>query len=162
VRIGNGYDVHRLVPERRLVLGGVDIPHDRGLAGHSDADALTHAVCDAVLGALGEGDLGRHFPDTDPTYKDADSLDLLRHVAGLMNTGGYRIGNVDATVIAQAPKLAPHVAAMEANLAAALGCGPERVNVKATTHERLGTLGRAEGIAALATCLLETATHGAD
>lgn len=162
MRIGNGYDVHRLVPERRLVLGGVHIPHDRGLAGHSDADALTHAVCDAVLGALGEGDLGRHFPDTDPTYKDADSLDLLRHVAGLMSAGGYRIGNLDATVIAQAPKLAPHVAAMEANLAAVLGCGPERVNVKATTHERLGTLGRAEGIATLATCLLETATHGAD
>lgn len=159
MRIGCGYDVHALVTGRPLVLGGVTIPHSHGLAGHSDADALAHAVADAVLGALGLGDIGRHFPDTDPAYAGADSLALLRHVARLMVDAGFRVGNVDATVIAQAPRLAPHVAAMGANLAGALGCPAERVNVKATTHEKLGCLGRGEGIAVQAVCLLEP--HGA-
>ncbi len=138
-----------------MILGGITIPHHHGLAGHSDADALSHAVCDAVLGALGLGDIGRHFPDTDPSYEGADSLALLAHVAGLMTRSGYRIGNVDATIIAQAPKMAPHIPAMGENLAKALDCGTERINVKATTHEKLGTLGRGEGIAVQAVCLLK-------
>ncbi len=155
MRIGSGYDIHALVAERPLVLGGVTIPHHKGLLGHSDADALTHAVCDAVLGALGLGDLGRHFPDTDPAYAGANSLDLLRHVTGLMAGQGYRIGNVDATIIAQSPKMAPHIERMAHNLAAALATSDGRVNIKATTHEKLGSLGREEGIAVQAVCLLE-------
>jgi len=155
VRIGNGFDVHALVPGRRLVLGGVDIPFERGLDGHSDADVLLHALADAILGALAQGDIGRHFPDTDPRWKGADSRVLLRHVAGLATAAGYRIGNVDVTVIAQAPKIAPHVAAMRANIAADLNCDAHRVSVKATTTEHLGFTGRGEGIAALATALLE-------
>jgi 2-C-methyl-D-erythritol 2,4-cyclodiphosphate synthase len=154
MRIGNGFDVHALVEGRRLVLGGVTIPHDRGLDGHSDADALLHAICDAVLGALALGDLGAHFPDSDPRWKGADSRVLLRHVAGLAAARGWAVGNVDTTVIAQAPKLAPHVAAMIANIAADLGCDAAQVSVKATTTERLGFAGRGEGIAALATVLL--------
>jgi len=154
IRIGNGFDVHALVAGRRLVLGGVVIPHDRGLAGHSDADVLLHAICDAILGALALGDIGLHFPDTDARWKDADSRALLRHVASLASAQGWRVGNLDATVIAQAPRLAAHVSAMRANIAADLGCDAGLVSVKATTTEHLGFAGRGEGIAALATALL--------
>ena len=154
IRAGNGFDVHALVAGRPLVLGGVTIPHDRGLDGHSDADVLIHAIGDAILGALALGDLGRHFPDTDPRWKGADSRALLRHIVGLMNDRGYRIGNVDATVIAQAPKLAPHILAMRANLAADLRCAVEDVSVKATTTEHLGFTGRGEGIATMASVLV--------
>jgi 2-C-methyl-D-erythritol 2,4-cyclodiphosphate synthase len=154
MRIGSGFDVHALVAGRRLVIGGVTIPHERGLEGHSDADVLLHAVCDAILGALALGDLGAHFPDADPRWKDADSRTLLRHVAALAAAQGWRIGNLDATVIAEAPKLAPHVPAMRANLAADLECDVGAVSVKATTTERLGFTGRGEGIAAQASVLL--------
>lgn len=150
VRIGFGYDVHRLVEGRPLILGGRLIPHDYGLLGHSDADVLTHAVMDAILGALGRGDIGRHFPDSDPDYKDADSLVLLDRVAAWMREDGFYVGNLDATLVAQAPKLAPHLPLMEENLAGALGVPPENVNVKATTTEGLGFAGREEGIAAYA------------
>ena len=155
LRIGNGFDVHALVAGRKLVLGGVTIPFDRGLAGHSDADVLLHAITDALLGALALGDLGAHFPDTDPRWKDADSRVLLRHAMTLVSAKGYAVGNVDSTIVAQAPKLAPHVAAMVANIAADLGCAVDRISVKATTTERLGFTGRGEGIAALATVLVE-------
>jgi len=154
VRVGTGFDVHALVAGRRLVIGGVVIPYERGLDGHSDADVLLHAIGDAILGALALGDLGRHFPDSDPRWKDADSRALLRHIAGLMRERGFAIGNVDATVIAQAPRLAPHVAAMRANVAADLGCTPDDVGIKATTTERLGFAGRGEGIAAMASVLI--------
>ena len=154
IRIGNGFDVHALVAGRPLVLGGVAIPHERGLAGHSDADVVLHAVCDAILGALALGDIGMHFPDTDARWKDADSRALLRHVAALAAAQGWRIGNLDVTVIAEAPKLAPHVPAMRANLAGDLACDVGAISVKATTTERLGFAGRGEGIAALATVLL--------
>ena len=154
IRIGNGFDVHALVAGRKLILGGVVIPWDRGLDGHSDADVLLHAIADALLGALALGDLGAHFPDTDPRYKDADSRVLLRHVMSLIAARGYVIGNVDATIIAQAPRVAPFVSAMRANVAADLGCGVERVSIKATTTERLGFTGRGEGIAAEAVVLL--------
>jgi 2-C-methyl-D-erythritol 2,4-cyclodiphosphate synthase len=153
-RIGNGFDVHPLVAGRRLVLGGVTLPFDRGLAGHSDADVLLHAICDAVLGAIGEGDLGRHFPDTDSAYKDADSRVLLKSVWQRAVAAGYALGNVDVTVIAEAPRLAPYVAQMVSNIAADLGAATAQVNVKATTSEGLGFIGRGEGIAALATVLL--------
>jgi 2-C-methyl-D-erythritol 2,4-cyclodiphosphate synthase len=162
VRIGIGYDVHPLVAGRPLVLGGVTIPHPKGLMGHSDADALSHALTDALLGALGLQDMGSHFPDTDPRYRGASSLDLLARVAEMMRAGGYRVANADTVVIAEAPKVAPHADAMRANLARALGCPPERVNVKATTHEGLGALGRGEGIAAQAVCLLEPDPGGTD
>lgn len=155
MRIGHGYDVHRLVPGRKCIIGGVDIPHEAGLDGHSDADVLVHAVMDALLGALALGDIGQHFPDTDPRYKGADSLALLRHVAALVGEAGYRLGNLDATVLAQAPRLAPHIDAMRANIAAALGCGVGRVSVKATTEEKLGFTGAKQGIAAHCVCLLE-------
>ena len=155
LRIGNGFDVHALVAGRPLILGGVTIPHDRGLAGHSDADVLLHAVTDAILGALALGDLGKHFPDTDPRWRGADSRALLRHVFALAFDAGWEIGNVDATVIAQAPKVAPHVAQMRTNIALDLGCDESRVSVKATTTEHLGFTGREEGIAALATVLLQ-------
>jgi 2-C-methyl-D-erythritol 2,4-cyclodiphosphate synthase len=155
VRIGQGFDVHALVKGRKLVVGGVTIPFDQGLAGHSDADVLIHAVCDALLGAAALGDIGRHFPDTDPRYKDADSRTLLRDVAGKVREAGFSIANLDATVIAEAPKMARHIAAMVANLAADLGVSPGRVNVKAKTAERLGAIGRGEGIAAEAVALLE-------
>ncbi len=154
VRIGNGFDVHALVAGRRLVIGGVTIPHDRGLEGHSDADVLLHAICDAILGALALGDIGAHFPDTDRRWKGADSRVLLRQVTALMAGQGWRVENLDTTVIAQAPKLAPHMAQMRANIAAELGCDIAQVSVKATTSERLGFAGRGEGIAALATVLL--------
>mgnify|MGYP003408031731 CR=1 FL=1 len=154
IRIGNGFDVHALIVGRPLVLGGVAIAHERGLAGHSDADVLLHAVCDAILGALALGDIGLHFPDTDARWKDADSRALLRQVAALASAQRWRIGNLDVTVIAEAPKLSPHVPAMRANLAADLACGIGDISVKATTTERLGFAGRGEGIAALATVLL--------
>ena len=157
VRIGTGFDVHALASGRALVLGGVTIPHTHGLAGHSDADVLLHAIADALLGALALGDLGAHFPDTDPRYEGADSRVLLRHVSSLATTRGYRVGNLDVTLIAQAPKVAPYVAAMRANLAADLGCEESEVSVKATTTERLGFTGRGEGIAAMATVLLRSA-----
>ena len=156
MRIGNGFDVHVLVEGRKLVLGGVTIPYERGLDGHSDADALLHAICDAILGALAIGDLGQHFPDTDPRWKGADSRVLLRQVAALAAAADLEVCNLDTTVIAQAPKLAPHIAAMIANIAADLACDPTQVSVKATTTEGLGFAGRSEGIAALATVLLIT------
>ena len=155
MRIGHGYDVHRLVPERDLILGGVKLEYALGLDGHSDADVLTHAVMDALLGAAGLGDIGRHFPDTDPAYKGADSLKLLARVRDLLAERRFRVGNIDVTVIAQAPKLAPHIARMEQNLADTLRVEPSRVNVKATTEERLGFTGRGEGISCHAVCLLE-------
>ena len=158
MRIGHGYDVHRLVEGRRLILGGVDVPYRMGLLGHSDADVLLHALSDAILGAIGEGDIGRHFPDTDPAYKGADSIKLLRHVMGLADAKGYRIGNVDATIVAQRPKLAPFIAEMRGNIARALSTDEDRVNVKATTTEELGFAGRGEGIASYAVALLEPKT----
>ena len=157
VRIGHGYDVHRLVEGRRLILGGVDIPWERGLLGHSDADVLTHAVMDALLGAAGLGDIGQHFPDTDPAYAGADSLRLLAHVTALVRERGFTVGNVDATVLAQRPKLAPHIPQMRDNLARAMGVDPEQVNVKATTEEGLGFTGSGEGMAAHAVALIERA-----
>ena len=155
MRIGHGYDVHRLVEGRKCIIGGVDIPHETGLDGHSDADVLVHAVMDALLGALALGDIGKHFPDTDPRYKGADSMALLRHVAALIAREGYRLGNLDATVLAQAPKLAPHIMQMRENIAEALSCEVSRVSVKATTEEKLGFTGAKQGIAAHCVCLLE-------
>ena len=155
MRIGHGYDVHRLVEGRKCIIGGVDIPYEKGLLGHSDADVLLHAVMDAVLGAMAAGDIGKLFPDNDPAYKGADSLMLTRRVAEVMVERGYRLGNVDATVIAQAPKLAPHIPMMRENIAAAFGVDADRISVKATTEERLGFTGSGEGIAAHAVCLLE-------
>lgn len=155
MRIGHGYDVHRLAEGRKLILGGVDILWEKGLLGHSDADVLAHAVMDALLGAAGLGDIGRHFPDTDPAYAGADSLKLLAHVAELLRERGYTVGNVDATVLAQRPKLAPHISAMRDNLARAMGIAPDRVNVKATTEEGLGFTGSGEGMAAHAVALIE-------
>lgn len=157
MRIGHGYDVHRLVQGRKCIIGGVDIPHETGLDGHSDADVLIHAVMDALLGALALGDIGKHFPDTDPRYKGADSMALLRHVASLIAEEGWRLGNLDATVLAQAPKLAPHIMQMRQNIAGALGCEVSRVSVKATTEEKLGFTGAKQGIAAHCVCLLERA-----
>ena len=153
-RIGQGFDVHQLVAGRRLVIGGVEIAHDRGLLGHSDADVLLHAICDALLGAAALGDIGRHFPDSDPHYRGIDSRELLRRVAGLVSEAGFVPGNVDATIIAEAPRMAPHIPAMVANIAADLGIDASCVNVKATTTEGLGFAGRGEGIAAQAVCLL--------
>ena len=157
MRIGNGYDVHRLVEGRKLILGGVEVPYLKGLLGHSDADVLLHAISDAILGAIGEGDIGRHFPDTDPAFKGADSIKLLQHVMALATAKGYRIGNLDATVVAQRPKLAPFIDQMRQNIATALAADPDRVNVKATTTEELGFAGRGEGIASYAVVLLEEA-----
>ena len=156
-RIGSGFDVHRLVAGRPLKLGGVTLPYDRGLDGHSDADVLLHAICDAILGALGQGDIGGHFPDGDPAYKDADSRNLLRAVWQRATAAGYELGNVDAIVVAEAPRIAPHAAQMAANIAADCAASPSQVNVKATTSEGLGFTGRGEGIAAWATVLLITA-----
>lgn len=155
IRIGHGYDVHRLAEGRKLILGGVEIPWEKGLLGHSDADVLTHAVMDALLGAAGLGDIGRHFPDTDPAYAGADSLRLLEHVMELLRERGFAVGNVDATVLAQRPKLAPHIPLMRANLARVMGVDPGRVNVKATTEEGLGFTGSGEGIAAHGVALIE-------
>jgi len=154
MRIGQGFDTHALVEGRELVIGGVRIPYEKGLAGHSDADVLIHAVCDALLGAAGLGDIGAHFPDTDARYKGIDSRKLLREVAQLLRQRKLRVANVDATIIAQAPKMAPHIAAMRANLASDLGLAPDAVNVKAKTTEKLGFVGRGEGIAAEAVALL--------
>ena len=155
MRVGHGYDVHRLVEGRKLILGGVDVPHTLGLLGHSDADVLTHAVMDALLGAAALGDIGRHFPDTDPAYAGVDSLKLLDHVVALLKAHGWRVGNVDATILAQRPKLAPYLEQMRDNLAAHMRVDREQVNVKATTEEKLGFTGAQEGMAAHAVCLLE-------
>ncbi len=155
MRIGHGYDVHRLTEGRRLVLGGVDIPFEKGLLGHSDADVLAHAVTDALLGAAALGDIGGMFPDTDPAYRDADSLLLLQRAAHRVREAGFILGNIDATVLAQRPKLQPHIPAMRRNLAAACGLPENRVSVKATTEEGLGFTGAGEGMAAHAVCLLE-------
>ena len=154
VRIGNGFDVHAFVAGRPLVIGGVTIAHDRGLEGHSDADVLSHAIADAILGALALGDLGRHFPDADPQWKGADSRKLLRAVAAMMQAQRHVVGNIDATIVAQSPKLAPYVPALRANIAADVGCDPAEVSVKATTSEHLGFTGREEGIAVFASVLL--------
>lgn len=155
MRIGHGYDVHRLVEGRDLILGGVKLDYPMGLDGHSDADVLLHAVSDALLGAAGLGDIGLHFPDTDPRYKGADSLRLLEVVGEKVKERGFRVGNIDVTMIAQKPKLRPHISAMQENIAKALGIDPSRVNVKATTEERLGFTGRQEGMSCHAVCLLE-------
>ena len=155
MRIGHGYDVHRLVEGRKLILGGVEVPYEKGLLGHSDADVLTHAVMDALLGAASLGDIGQHFPDSDDRFLGADSLELLRQVCGMLSERGYRIGNVDVTVIAQRPKLAGFIPAMRENLAAVMGLRPEDVNVKATTEEKLGFTGEGLGIASHAVALIE-------
>lgn len=155
MRIGHGYDVHRLVPDRKLILGGVEIPFEKGLLGHSDADVLTHAFMDALLGAAGLGDIGQHFPDTDPAYAGADSLKLLEQVVKLIGQKGYRLGNADCTVIAQRPKLASYLPAMKENFARICGVSPEQINLKATTEEKLGFTGSGSGISAHAVCLLE-------
>ncbi|MBW5449200.1 2-C-methyl-D-erythritol 2,4-cyclodiphosphate synthase [Cohnella sp. CFH 77786] len=156
IRIGQGFDVHQLAEGRPCIIGGVEIPHEKGLLGHSDADVLLHAISDAVLGALALGDIGKHFPDTDPAYEGADSVKLLKHVWGLASERGYRLGNADATIIAQAPKMAPHIPQMVRIIAEALEAEEGQVNVKATTSEKLGFTGRGEGIAAQAVvCLLE-------
>ena len=156
IRIGHGYDVHPLVAGRDLILGGVKIPHSTGLHGHSDADVLIHAICDACLGAAGLGDIGRHFPDTDAQYKNIDSRKLLRKVKEAIAGRGWKIANVDSTIVAQAPRIAPHLPQMAQNIAADLGMTPESVNIKATTTEKLGFAGREEGIAAHAVVLLES------
>ena len=155
MRIGTGYDVHKLVEGRKLIIGGVEIPHEKGLLGHSDADVLLHAIMDSILGALALGDIGKHFPDTDPEYKGADSLKLLSCVVKLIEEKGYKVVNIDATVIAQAPKLAPHIIAMRENIAKALNVDIDFVSVKATTEEKLGFTGRKEGISAHCVCLIE-------
>ncbi|WP_409343441.1 2-C-methyl-D-erythritol 2,4-cyclodiphosphate synthase [Paenibacillus sp. MBLB4367] len=156
IRVGQGFDVHQLVEGRKCIIGGVEIPFEKGLLGHSDADVLLHTISDAVLGALALGDIGKHFPDTDPAFKDADSLKLLVHIWGLIKERGYRLGNVDATIIAQKPKMAPHIPAMVEIIAKALEADASQVNVKATTTEWLGFTGRGEGIAAQAVvCLVK-------
>ena len=155
MRIGQGFDVHPLVAGRRLVIGGVDIPHDKGLDGHSDADVLLHAICDALLGAAGLGDIGQHYPDSSAEFRGVDSRKLLRDVAKKLAARNLRVVNLDATIIAQAPRLAPHMARMSGNIAADLGIAPAQVNIKATTTEHLGFLGRMEGIAAQAVALIE-------
>ncbi len=155
MRVGQGFDVHRLVPGRRLVIGGVEIPYAKGLLGHSDADVLLHAICDALLGAAALGDIGRHFPESDPKLEGIDSRELLRRVAQLLEESGFEVANVDATIVAQAPRMAPHIPQMVSNIAVDLGIPPGCVNVKATTTEELGFTGRGEGIAAQAVCLLE-------
>lgn len=154
IKIGHGFDVHQLVAGRSLIIGGVDIPFDRGLLGHSDADVLLHAIADALLGAAALGDIGKHFPDTDARYKGIDSRQLLRQVVSLLTANGFAIGNIDATIIAQAPRMSPHIAAMRANIAADTSLALDDVNVKATTTEELGFAGRGEGIASEAVCLI--------
>ena len=155
MRIGHGYDVHRLVEGRKCIIGGVDIPYEKGLLGHSDADVLLHAIMDAILGAMAAGDIGKLFPDSNPAYKGADSLELTHRVAEVMTERGYHLGNIDATVIAEAPKLSPYILDMRQNIAAAFGVDIDRVSIKATTEEKLGFTGSGEGIAAHAVCLLE-------
>ena len=154
MRIGQGFDVHALVPGRKLIIGGVDIPYEKGLDGHSDADVLLHAITDALLGAAGLGDIGRHFPDTDPRYKGADSLQLLQQAMNLLSERRWQVSNLDATIIAQAPRMAPHTPAMKKNIARVLGVQEDLVNIKAKTTERLGFTGRGEGIAAEAVVLI--------
>jgi 2-C-methyl-D-erythritol 2,4-cyclodiphosphate synthase len=154
MRIGHGYDVHRLTAGRKLIMGGVEIPWEKGLLGHSDADVLLHAIADALLGALALGDIGKHFPDTDPAFKGADSTKLLEHVVNLISKQGYQVGNLDATIVAQQPKMAPHISAMRENIARACGVELDRINVKATTEEGLGFTGIGEGISAHAVVLL--------
>ncbi|HEY4551727.1 MAG TPA: 2-C-methyl-D-erythritol 2,4-cyclodiphosphate synthase [Bacillaceae bacterium] len=154
-RIGQGFDVHEFAENRPLIIGGVEIPYEKGLIGHSDADVLLHTVADACLGAIGEGDIGRHFPDTDPEFKDADSAKLLEHVWQLVKDKGYELVNIDCTIMAQKPKMAPHIGKMRERIAELLEAEPEQVNVKATTTERLGFVGREEGIAAQAAVLLQ-------
>ena len=154
MRIGQGYDVHKLVEGRKLILGGVEIPYEKGLLGHSDADVLVHAVMDALLGAAALGDIGQHFPDTDPAYEGISSEKLLEHVASLLEKKGYGVGNIDAVIIAQKPKMAPHIPQMKENIAKALHMEPDCLNIKATTEEKLGFTGREEGIASQAVCLL--------
>ncbi len=154
MRIGHGYDVHRLVKDRKLIMGGVDIPWEKGLLGHSDADVLLHAIADAILGAIGEGDIGRHFPDTDPAFKGADSMKLLEHVGKLAAERGYALGNLDATIIAQLPKMAPHISSMRENIARVLNAEVGQINVKATTEEGLGFTGTGEGISSHAVVLM--------
>ena len=158
MRVGQGFDIHALVADRKLIIGGVEIPYERGLAGHSDADVLLHAICDALIGAAGLGDIGTHFPDTDPRYRGIDSRKLLRAVADLLVQHALRVVNVDSTIIAQAPKMAPHIPRMREHIAADLGIDVSAVNVKAKTAERLGTLGRGEGIAAEAIALVTEKT----
>ena len=155
MRIGHGYDVHRLKEGRRLILGGVDIPYEKGLDGHSDADVLVHAIMDAMLGALALGDIGKHFPDTDERYKGADSIELLKHVGAIISQQGYRVGNIDSTVCAQRPKLSPYIDTMRQNIASALELDISQVSVKATTEEKLGFTGEGLGMSATAVCLLE-------
>ena len=155
IRIGHGFDVHQLVAGRKCIIGGVEIAHDKGLLGHSDADVLLHAICDALLGAAGLGDIGRHFPDTDSQYLGADSRALLRKVMVLLKNAGFSVGNIDATIIAQSPKMAPHIPQMVAHIAADCNVELNRINVKATTTEKLGFTGRGEGIAAEAVCLIQ-------
>lgn len=157
MRVGTGFDVHRLTAGRKLIIGGVDIPAEEGLLGHSDADVLLHAICDALLGAAGLGDIGRHFPDSDPKYKGISSLVLLEEVRRLLAEGGFRVHNIDATIVAERPRMAPHTPAMAANIAAAAGVDRSSVNVKATTTEGLGYTGRGEGMAAYAVCLIRKA-----
>lgn len=159
MRIGQGYDVHRLVAERPLILGGIEIPYEKGLLGHSDADVLLHAISDALLGAAALGDIGAHFPDSDPAYRGADSAELLRAVGDLIRAAGYEIGNIDSTVVCQAPKLAPHIASMRARIAEVLLLPVGAVSVKASTEEHMGFTGRGEGIAAHAVCLLTERTR---
>lgn len=154
IRVGQGFDVHQFAEGRPLIIGGVTIPYEKGLAGHSDADVLLHTITDAALGAIGEGDIGRHFPDTDAAYKDADSAVLLEKIWALVESRGYRLGNIDCTIIAQAPKMAPHIERIQARVAQLLKCELSQVNVKATTTEKLGFTGRGEGIASMATILL--------
>ena len=154
IRVGRGYEVHKLTEGRDLILGGVNIPWEKGLLGHSDADVLIHAIMDALLGAAALGDIGKHFPDTDPEYKGISSVKLLVHVAGLLNENGYAVGNIDATIIAQKPKMAPHIPQMRKNMAEALGIPESKINVKATTEEGLGFTGSGEGISSQAICLL--------
>jgi 2-C-methyl-D-erythritol 2,4-cyclodiphosphate synthase len=154
IRVGQGFDVHALVVGRPCIIGGVNIPHERGLLGHSDADVLLHAICDAMLGALALGDIGKHFPDTDPRYKGIDSRALLRHVRALIAEKGWRVVNIDATLIAESPRMAPYIVTMRSNVAADVGLEIDAVSVKATTTEKLGFAGRGEGIAANAVCLL--------
>lgn len=155
MRIGHGYDVHKLCENRKLILGGVNIPHDKGLLGHSDADVLVHAVMDALLGAAAMGDIGKLFPDTDEKYKGADSIELLKHVCAILDKAGYKIDNIDSTVCAQKPKLAPHIEAMRENIAAACGLSVSQVSVKATTEEKLGFTGEEKGISATSVCLID-------
>jgi 2-C-methyl-D-erythritol 2,4-cyclodiphosphate synthase len=157
MRVGTGFDVHRLSAGRKLIIGGVDIPAEQGLLGHSDADVLLHAICDALLGAAGLGDIGKHFPDSDPKYKGISSLVLLEEVGRLLAEGGFRVHNIDATIVAERPRMAPHIPAMAANIAAAAGVDRSSVNVKATTTEGLGYTGRGEGMAAYAVCLIRKA-----